>query len=212
MDSLIRLPIEALELARFASDDADRPNLHWMELALGAMGTSFVVSTTDGHRMARYVWVPEQSERMALGKQPIYILAKPVQKKLNALKRKGDRMHGASLCVEGEWLQFHVGEPLGRITNTATAPSLQFPIVDTVIPNPKLSANWHPGQEKLRGTKIGVNMGYLADVFKWTERCDWRPEVQITVTGPIEPIRIDVANIDGASAGQALFVVMPCRL
>ena len=183
----MRIPIEALELWRFASTDETRESIAAMQFA--SDGKEMVASATDGHRLGQVRWTAESRT----GVEPFHLRGAEVKA---ALKRatKEERLAGAEYR-DGA---LHFGRMALQVQELEDC---QYPDVALVI---------SPKGVKGDGATFGLDLGYLVDVLNWMKACG-KESNRLQVTAPTtahSPMRLDAMGEGPA----ALFIIMPMRL
>lgn len=185
----MKLPIEALELIRFTSDDETRPNLHWLKVE----GTTAVA--TNGYMLAKYVWEGDSMVEAVSIEDPLFVDAGSLAHAMKQSTKK-NRSHGAKVDPVEMLVELHMLQPQ-RVTMER---QVNFPDEGQVIPK---------RDDKATGEVLGINMKFLADIHAWFKAVGWETEARVQTGGPYEPIRIDAEKPEH---GCATFVVMPCQL
>ena len=191
----MRLPIQALELARFA-DLGQNSAIAW--ISIKPVGKHIMqASATNGASLAQYAWIDVGHD-----KREVCLNAEDVMKMLKDTAKK-DRLLGGSL--NDNVLQ--IGNELGKPVRVVPHEEINFPPIEQAIPEDALD----PKDEGPRGSVFGMDLRLLIKVQEWLRGVGGNPVVKIITRGPQDPVRIDVATFE-TTGGTALFVVMPARL
>lgn len=205
----MRIPIEALELVRFAASRIrDRPNLEAIELRTeNGFNTA---TTTDGHMLGRYTW---QSDDGGLVHSPLLLRVETIAGHMKRISKK-ERVTGGELIIAVEGLQ----PPVCHIKLGGLEPEpievmdVNFPDTNSVIPSGKqLAPNGTVVGEYHIGAQFGVDLKLLARITDWAKACNRSTPgvvMKVTASGEFDPLRIEAEDGDG----KVIFVVMPVRL
>lgn len=190
----MKLPVQVLELARFATLGDECP-LSWMSIR--PFGEAVMQATAlTGASLAQYAWIDVGHD-----KREVCIRAEDILEMLKASYKK-DRLLGATL--EGNVLQ--IGNELGKPVRVVPHAEVHFPDTTAVIPEEGLEEDSGP-----QGSIFGLDLRLVGKVQEWLRNVNADPIVKWTTRGPHDPIRLDVPTIN-LSGGSALFVIMPARI
>jgi hypothetical protein len=205
---MIKIPIEALELARFASRDPSRGNLGWIQFRISCGKAT--ATATDGHRLGRWIWTLAVEEEVG-SDGSFYLPAVEVASALRSAAKK-DRLFGAELTL-GFAPDTDANLKFGALlVGLKCSREITYPDTDQVIPRREQDSLPTGTYEKpiKVGSAIGIDFNYLADVLLWAKACSCRPEMRVLASTEHDPIRIDTENPDCTDNG--IFIIMPVRL
>lgn len=195
----MQIPIQALELARFAdlTKKDSQSVLQWLQIR--PLGEHILqASATNGAMLGQFAWLTSSFDR-----KEVYLDAKELTNLLGASGKRNRKLGGA-LDIYASTLQ--IGNDAPKPLTTAPPEDVTYPNVEAVLPEEELDEE----VQGTMGTVLGVNLKLMSHVYQWLHAVDGKSEVRMVVRGPYDPIRIDVPVFD--TGGRALFVVMPCRL
>lgn len=184
--SEIHIPIEALELWRFASTDSSKEHMQWICIETAHPG-SVQATATNGTILGRVEW-----EGAGLD-SPLFLKAIDVKTLLKRATKK-ERLRGGTLTSDGLIVGTMTPQPM------CTDYKHTWPNVAAVIPA--------PGDQH---TKVFfVDFLLLGSVLAWAKAT--ARSSRMSFNAPQQnrgPIRIDTTYDRYAPAG--LFVLMPCE-
>lgn len=191
----MQIPIQALELARFADRAASADATRWLQLK--PIGPHMMqASATNGAMLGQFAWLT-----MNNGGEEIYLNAKHVMEILKASSKR-NRLLGGSLT--GAVLQ--IGNETPKPLEVGEADAVHYPPVDKVVPDENLD----DALEGTPGSCLRVDTKHFEAISKWLKDVQGTSTVRFVFRGDIDPIRVDVPVFD--TGGRAVFVVMPSRL
>lgn len=202
----MKIPIEALELVRFASTNEGRTTLEWLRLENGA-SKEMRATATDGTMLAQLTWMPNDESDLAM---PVHLSADDVRAHLKRVPKKarqegGDVKAGSVVPHPGgmHTLQLHELAP----QHVMSDPNPNFPDTSQIIPPRELSEF---NDKKPQGVTFGMNLYLIQRVHDWAKATNNQTRMTFTGSDPLSPFRmdLDLPEIGGA----VVFVVMPCRI
>lgn len=195
----IHLPVNVLELARFACDDPSRPAALGM-IEIKTMGEGRVrAASTDGHVAALFSW--QQPDIV----ENIYLKAKDVQKALKAVPKKA-RLEGGVWDRKGLALSGMPAIPIG------TAFEGEYPDIEQIVPKEQLTLVGYEGEKFPRGAQVGFDLDLLIGAREYISACNHKHAcMMFTLHDQDGPGRLDMDVYD-ALYGKFTFIIMPVRI
>lgn len=200
---MIRIPIEALQTAMFASTNITRENLTYLALHQRSNEEIQAVAT-NGH-----VAMLVRFEGRLDGKTNLFLKAQAV---LEALKSAPKKVREVGAELEGGMVRFANGAVYPVETHEDFLPGGKvYPDVEAVVPpfDPPEEAIEHGTEAVVRHDPVAVDLAYVTDLAAWAKACGRSLTVRMLPRGLFDPIRFDSFGEDGP---KMTFILMPCRL
>ena len=209
----IELPLPALELWRFASQDECRPALNCVRIEAGDGHLEAVAIATDGHRLTTYTWTCTEGERALLAAAPlaVYVVA---AKNIAAAARKGSKARKARKSAvesvklirdaDGRSIVARLGAQAWTLQDH-TNDGAQFPEWRRVLP----TAGQGPNGIKRGLQQVTFNPVYFGDIGAYLKAAgvEWCALDIGSIGDGLDPLLFTVE----IGLGHADFIVMPMR-
>lgn len=200
----IRIPIEALQLARFAYAGDGRDHMKWLRIN-SPTPNAMRATTTDGHTLAQWEWECVESVLV----DPLYLYAPDVAESLASVPKKV-RLMGARLDTEiaGDTDAFSWESDQELFVPVKTSRIGDFPRVDQVMVSRELRQRM--GE---MGVKLGIDIRKVATLLDWSRAVNRNARFEMTIhEGKTEPVRFDTTAENEPREGNGTFLIMPCHL